>query len=75
MLTGDLTIKGVTQTVTLEATYNGSGVFPIDRSTHHGFSATGSIDRGTFGVDYGVPLVSADVVLTIEAQFISPAEG
>jgi polyisoprenoid-binding protein YceI len=69
-LAGDLTIKGVTRPITLDATYNGSGVHPLDEKAHYGFSARGSLDRGAFGVDAGVPLVSADVKLTIEAQFI-----
>ena len=72
-LTGDLTIKGITQSVTLDATYNGSGVFPVDKSTHYGFSATGTISRSAFGVSYGVPMVSDDVNLVLGAQFVSPA--
>ena len=72
-LTGDLTIKGVTHSVTLDATYNGSGVFPVDKSTHYGFSASGIISRSAFGVSYGVPMVSDDVKLVLDAQFVSPA--
>jgi polyisoprenoid-binding protein YceI len=72
-MTGDLSIKGVTHPVTLQATFNGSGVFPMDHSTHHGFTATATISRSAFGVSYGVPLVSDDVVLTLDVQFISPA--
>jgi polyisoprenoid-binding protein YceI len=73
-LAGDLTIKGVTNPITLEATYNGSGVHPVDELEHHGFSARGSLDRGTFDVEAGIPLVSADVALTVEAQFIAAAD-
>lgn len=72
-LTGDLTIKGITQEVTLDVTYNGSGVFPMDNSTHYGFSASGVISRSAFGVSYGVPMVTDDVQLSLEAQFVSPA--
>jgi polyisoprenoid-binding protein YceI len=72
-LTGDLTIRGVTRSVTLAAAYNGSGVFPMDKSTHYGFSASGTISRSEFGVTYGVPLASDDVALMLEAQFVSPA--
>lgn len=71
-LTGDLTIKGSTQQVTLDASYNGSGTFPVDGSTHYGFSASGTLSRSAFGVSYGVPMVTDDVKLTLEAQFVQP---
>ena len=73
VLTGDLTIKGVTRSVDLAVTYNGSGVFPMDNSTHYGFSATGSINRSDFGVSYGIGMVADNVDLTLEVQFVSPA--
>lgn len=70
---GELTIKGVTVPVTLSGAYNGSGVFPADKSTHHGFSASGKISRSAFGVSYGVPMVTDQVDLQLEAQFVQPA--
>lgn len=73
-LTGNLTIKGATNPVTLSTTYNGSQVFPMDRSTHHGFSSSATISRSAFGVSYGVPMVSDDVKLMLEAQFVKPAD-
>ncbi len=72
-LTGNLTIKGVTQPITFETTYNGSQVFPMDQSTHYGFSAGATISRSAFGVSYGVPMVTDEVVLQLEAQFVNPA--
>lgn len=74
-MTGDLTIRGVTVPVTFQAAYNGAGVFPMDGSTHHGFLATGSISRTAFGVSYGVPVVSDEVTLTLDVQFVVPAAG
>jgi polyisoprenoid-binding protein YceI len=72
-LNGDLTIKGVTKPVALAVTFNGSGVFPMDNSTHFGFVAKGTIKRTDFGVSYGVPLVSENVELTLDVQFVKPA--
>jgi polyisoprenoid-binding protein YceI len=72
-LTGNLTIKGITHPVTFETTFNGSEVFPMDQSTHYGFSASATLSRSAFGVSYGVPTVSDDVKLHLEAQFINPA--
>ena len=72
-MTGDLTIRATTQPVTFSVTYNGSAVFPMDQSTHHGFAAVGSISRSEYGMSYGVPLVSDEVALSLELQFIQPA--
>jgi polyisoprenoid-binding protein YceI len=72
-LTGHLTIKGVTQEVTLDTTYNGSAIYPIDQSTRYGFSAGTAISRSAFGVSYGTAIVSDEVRLHLEAQFVQPA--
>ena len=72
-MTGDLVIRGITQPVMFAVTYNGSTVFPMDHSTHFGFGATGSIQRSAFGVSYGLPLLSDEVQLSLDAQFVLPA--
>ncbi len=71
-MTGDLSIKGVTHPVTFTTSFNGANIFPMDQSTHYGFSASGSISRSAFGVSYGVPMVSDEVKLTLDVQFILP---
>jgi polyisoprenoid-binding protein YceI len=74
-MTGDLTIKAITHAVAFETTYNGSALFPMDNSTHYGFTAVGQISRSAFGVSYGVPLVSDEVELRLDVQFIAGTEG
>jgi polyisoprenoid-binding protein YceI len=69
---GALTIRGVTQPVTFLATYNGSALFPMDGSTHHGFSARGAIKRSDFGMSSGIPMVSDEVDVSLEVQFVDP---
>ena len=59
--------------MTFNTTYDGSQVFPMDQSTHYGFSAGATISRSAFEVSYGVPMVADEVVLQLEAQFIKPA--
>ena len=71
-LHGDLTIKATTLPIALDATYNGSGLFAVDGSTHHGFAATGTISRSAFAVSFGVPGVSDDVQLALDLQFVAP---
>jgi len=71
-MTGDLTIKGVTQSVALHAKFNGEAVFPMDGSTHYGFAASGAISRSEFNMDAFIPMLSDQVELSLQAQFISP---
>jgi polyisoprenoid-binding protein YceI len=71
-LAGELTIRGITRPVEMAVAYNGTAPFPLDGSTHFGFSAGGRISRSAFGVSYGVPLVSDDVDLWLETQFVRP---
>jgi len=47
----------------------------MDGSTHFGFTAEATIARSAFGVSYGVPLVSDEVPITLNVQFIAPSEG
>jgi polyisoprenoid-binding protein YceI len=70
VLHGNLTVKGVTKPISLAATFNGTGVFPMDNSFHAGFVATGSFNRTDFGVSYGVPLVSDEVQLVLDVQLV-----
>lgn len=72
-IVGDLTIHGVTRSVTLEATREGAGVDPWGNQ-RAGFSATGKIDRRDFGLTYnqaletGGVVVGHDLKLTIDAE-------
>lgn len=71
-ITGDLMLAGVTQEVSLDAVLNGSlESHPFAKVPAVGFSATGSLDRTVFGVDFLAPQVVAPVVtFAIEAEFI-----
>lgn len=79
-ITGDLTLKGVTQPVTLHATFNGGYEgHPQDPNARIGFSAHGVLKRSAFGVSLGIPApgstmgVFDDVAIEIEAEFTGPA--
>jgi polyisoprenoid-binding protein YceI len=75
---GDLTIRGVTKEVTLDAVYEGAGKDPWGGS-RVSFSATTKIDRRDFGLTWnaaletGGVLVSNDVKIQIELQAIRAA--
>jgi len=54
-VTGDLTIKGVTQQVVLDLEFNGVSGDPWG-GTRSGFSAVTEISRKDFGIDFNIPL-------------------
>ena len=68
-ITGNLTIKGITKPVTLDAEFYGAGSNPMNKQENVGFVATGSIKRSDFGLGYAVPVVGDAVELKIIAGF------
>lgn len=68
-ITGDLTIKGVTKPVTLDAKLNKAGVNPVKKIAALGFSASVAIKRSEWGLGEHVPMVSDDVDISIEVEF------
>jgi len=63
---GDLTIKGVTKPVVLNAKLNKIGkAFGKDRI---GFDATANIDRSEFGLTNAIPGIPAEVLLRITVE-------
>jgi len=76
---GDLSLRGVTRPVVLEATFNGGYAgMQLDPNARIGFSAQGSLKRSEFGMGFGVPQpgskfgVSDEVQIVIEAEFSGP---
>jgi polyisoprenoid-binding protein YceI len=76
---GDLTINGVTKPVELEVEFNGVETYPMDQKRHAGFSATATISRSDFGIDFDVPLgvdkvaLGDKVKIELEVQLVEPA--
>lgn len=79
-IVGNLTMKGVTKPVTLQATFNGGYEgHPMDPHARIGFSARGVLKRSDFGISLGIPApgstmgVFDDVSFEIETEFTGPA--
>ena len=76
-LTGDLTMRGVTKEVTLELEFNGARAHP-QGGARAAFSASGSLSRKDFGIEYnaslegGGVLLSDKLTLEFEIQASSP---
>jgi polyisoprenoid-binding protein YceI len=74
-VTGDLTIRGVTRPVTLDARYLGQGRSPFE-DTRAGFTATTRLDRHDFGASWnsdmqdGGVVVGDEVLITIDVEAI-----
>jgi polyisoprenoid-binding protein YceI len=74
-LTGNLTIRGATEPVTLNVTFNGFGPDPLTKQDTLGFSAEGSFSRAKFGLTTWYPAVGDDVHVRIQAEFVKPVAG
>ena len=74
LVTGDLSLKGVTKAVTIDVEVLGSEGDPWG-GTRVGFEGTTSISRKDFGVDFNIPLDGGrlmigdkiDIIIGIEA--------
>jgi polyisoprenoid-binding protein YceI len=72
---GELSVHGVTKPVTLEATYEGTGMDPWGNQ-RMGFSVTGEINRDEFGLTWNQPLAGGGVLvgrqvrLELEVEFV-----
>ena len=74
-ITGDLTVKGVTKPVVLDAVLNKKGAHPMTKLDTVGFNATTSFDRYAFGIADYVPNVGDQITvnITTEASVAKPA--
>ena len=69
LVTGDLTLHGVTKPVTLAAKFNASGANMMNQHVTVGFDATAHIKRSDFGVTKYVGPVGDQVDVIISAAF------
>lgn len=74
---GELTMLGVTWPVTLQAHWNFTGEYPLASVNPafagrwvSGFSASTRIERSKWGLKRAIPLISDEVEIRIEAEFL-----
>jgi polyisoprenoid-binding protein YceI len=76
---GDLSINGVTRSVTLDVEFTGAQIFPGDGREHAGFVARTQVLRDDFGIDFNMPLgvekfaLGKKIDVEIDVQFVAPA--
>jgi len=68
-ITGNLTLRGVTKPIVIEADFNQAGVNPVDKMYSVGFDGRAKIKRSDFGINYGLPVLGDEVILHFEAEF------
>lgn len=72
VLTGNLTIHGVTKTVSMNLWYRGTTINPMSKATTAGFQLTGTINRSDFGVGpkFPAPMISNEVAIKADGEFV-----
>jgi polyisoprenoid-binding protein YceI len=68
-IAGNLTMRGVTRPVVLDAHFTGAGINPMNKKPTIGFEGSAVIKRSDFGIMYGLPGVGEMVDLQITAAF------
>lgn len=71
-ITGDLTMKGVTKTVTLQAEFG--GIVSINKKEKAGFEARGTIDRFDYGLSWDDVLDSGGLIVGEKVDIILKIE-
>jgi polyisoprenoid-binding protein YceI len=74
LVDGDLTIKGITNPVTLTVEVNGFGPDPYG-GTRAGLSATGEINRTDYGITANMVLPTGGVMVSEKIQLIVEVEA
>jgi len=75
IVTGDLTIKGITKSIVLDGTYNGNDV-DMYGNTKHGFELSGKVNRADYGLTFnalsgkGNAMVGGEIRLLISIQML-----
>ncbi|MGZ5036021.1 MAG: YceI family protein [Usitatibacter sp.] len=69
-VTGELTMNGVTQPVTLTANLFKCAPHPVTKKAQCGGDFQTTVKRSEFGIKYGIPLVADDVTLHIPVESV-----
>ena len=68
LVTGDLTLRGVTQEATFKTSMRRAGVNELTMRESAGFSVEGEIDRREFDMDWGLGAIGATVEFSLDIE-------
>ena len=74
VIAGELTIRGITRSLSLRAKYLGSGINPSGVEVA-GFEATGKLNRKDFGLNWNQALESGGVLVSDEVKLTTTIEA
>jgi len=69
IITGDFTLRGITQSMSMNAIFKGGADNLLTGKYTLGFAATGSFLRSDFGIDAFAALVADEIFIEIHAEF------
>lgn len=69
LVTGNLTLHGITRPLTLNAVLVKQGKHPLTGAQRVGFSATASLKRSDYGIMGFLPMVGDEVTIRIDSEF------
>lgn len=73
-ISGELTLRGVTQPVELDAELEGVGADPYG-NTRIGISASGIVDRTAFGINWNIPLDNGGLAVAEKVKLVWNVEA
>jgi polyisoprenoid-binding protein YceI len=73
LLTGDLTMNGMTNALTLDVMFNRRGPNPLSQVDTVGFSATGTLMRSEYGVAAFLGPLGDEITIEIQLEALIPA--
>lgn len=66
---GELTLRGVTKPLAIDATFNQAGLSPVDKKYTVGFDGRATLKRSDFGMTTFLPILGDEVSLRLEGEF------
>jgi len=72
-VTGDLTMNGVTKSVTLDARMIKVGNHPFNKKPIATWSTRGMVKRSDFSIKYGLPIIGDEVTLLLDIEALKIA--
>jgi polyisoprenoid-binding protein YceI len=73
LVTGDLTMNGVTKSMTLDVVFNRRAPNPLSKADTVGFSATGTLMRSDYGVAAFLGPLGDEITIEIQLEALIPA--
>lgn len=72
IVSGNLTMHGVTKPVTMSLWYRGTTTNPMSKATTAGFQLTGTLNRTDFGIGpkFPPPMLSNEVTIKADGEFV-----